>query len=499
MRELTEISNIEAKNYFLKTSSYTRLDFPKYIDFDSTLKEIDIEMTGRNYFKSVRNSLMREKEINYKILHTKNSNYDWREQTLVNPTVYVALVNIITEEKNWNEIIERLKRDSRVDCYSIPIYLDADKETIKMKQILSWWENIEQKSLEYSLDYSYIGVTDIVTCYDSIYTHSIAWALHGKELIKERRLNKKSKTKLFGEQLDDMFMDISKGQTNGIPQGNIISDLIAEIILKEIDVILSEKIELLNINDIKIIRYRDDYKILGKNYENVNLVLKELSEVLREFGMRINKEKTYISDDIIASAIKKDKIEWIKLKNEELTIQKKLILLYNFSKKYPNSGTLEKEFNELYNGLIEKKIKIRDQEALVLIGIVTNMICENSRLYSKGFSILSLLLKRFENPDEIIETLKKIQKKLEKISNTEYVEIWLQRISMKYIELEYKSELCKAIARKESNIWNNDWSNLKNCKDILNENKFIDQEKLEESEEWIDEEEFEGFSLSFRY
>ena len=68
---------------------------------------------------------------------------------------------------------------------------------------------------------------------------------------------------------------------------------------------------------------------------------------------------------------------------------------------------------------------------------------------------------------------------------------------MKYIELEYKSELCKAIAGKESNIWNNDWSNLKNCKDILNVNKFIDWEKLEESEEWIDEEEFESFI--FRY
>ena len=52
------------------------------------------------------------------------------------------------------------------------------------------------------------------------------------------------------------------GQTNGIPQGSVLTDFIAEIVLGYIDSKLSERIrkEIGSIN-YKIIRYRDDYRI----------------------------------------------------------------------------------------------------------------------------------------------------------------------------------------------------------------------------------------------
>lgn len=47
----------------------------------------------------------------------------------------------------------------------------------KAKQILKWWESVEQESICLSLEYEYVFDTDVADCYSSIYTHSIAWAI----------------------------------------------------------------------------------------------------------------------------------------------------------------------------------------------------------------------------------------------------------------------------------------------------------------------------------
>ena len=80
--------------------------------------------------------------------------------------------------------------------------------------------------------------TDISTFYDSIYTHSIVWALHGKDNTKKLKFNIKTKQKLnkLGDEIDTIFQSMSYGETHGIPQGNIISDFIAEILLGYLDV-----------------------------------------------------------------------------------------------------------------------------------------------------------------------------------------------------------------------------------------------------------------------
>jgi hypothetical protein len=49
------------------------------------------------------------------------------------------------------------------------------------------------------------------------------------------------------------------GQTNGIPQGSVLMDFIAEMVLGYIDERLSECLDK-NMN-YHIIRYRDDYRI----------------------------------------------------------------------------------------------------------------------------------------------------------------------------------------------------------------------------------------------
>ncbi len=71
------------------------------------------------------------------------------------------------------------------------------------------------------------AVMDITNCYGSIYTHSIAWALMDKEVAK----SKKGKSGLLGNIIDTYMQGMQYGQTNGIPQGSVLFDFIAEFIL----------------------------------------------------------------------------------------------------------------------------------------------------------------------------------------------------------------------------------------------------------------------------
>ncbi len=85
--------------------------------------------------------------------------------------------------------------------------------------------------------FKHLFTTDVRNCYASIYTHSIPWALHTKQLAHDFK-NRNDFT-LFGNRLDKLFQNANDGCTNGIPIGPAISDLIAEVVLAGVDLALS--------------------------------------------------------------------------------------------------------------------------------------------------------------------------------------------------------------------------------------------------------------------
>ena len=81
---------------------------------------------------------------------------------------------------------------------------------------------------------------DISNCYGSIYTHTIPWALHTKHVAKSNQNN----NDLLGNKIDSLIQLMQNGQTNGIPQGSVLMDFIAEIILSYVDKLLDEKLKI---------------------------------------------------------------------------------------------------------------------------------------------------------------------------------------------------------------------------------------------------------------
>ena len=412
---------------------------------------------------------------------------------LIHTALYVAIVHEMTKEKNWKLIVERFEEFQRgvVECASLPVIKSEKEKSGKAAQILTWWEKVEQKSLALSLEYEYLFHTDIVDCYGSIYTHSVAWALHTKEEAKEPK--NRNKQELLGVFIDKNLRGMQNGQTNGIPQGSVLMDFIAEIVLGYTDQELSNKLKDVSKEEYKIIRYRDDYRVFVNNPEIGKEIIKELTNVLSEMGMRLNAEKTKYSDDVIFGSIKPDKLFWIAHGNVKRNLEKNLLVIYDLSSKYPNSGTLMKELNRFYERIEERK-KLENLD--ILIGISINIALKNPRTYPVVSAIISKALEFSKDSVRIIE---KIRKRFAKLPNTEYLDLWLQRITLKIDDnFSYQGKLCERVEDKNVEIWCSDWLN-DDFKKIISSGSIIDQKKIDEMQPIIESEEVAVFKQNNYY
>lgn len=81
-------------------------------------------------------------------------------------------------------------------------------------------------------------ITDVQNFYHSIYTHSIEWMLDGKDNAK-RNIGVNNWT--FGKSLDKLIQNSQSGETHGLPTGNLITRIIAEVYMCKFDEILLDR------------------------------------------------------------------------------------------------------------------------------------------------------------------------------------------------------------------------------------------------------------------
>lgn len=467
MKKLIEMSNIEAKQYFLKSTSYFNMPLPEYFDFTKILLYVDNAIADRPLNQLWHSVPYNIDNINYKFRHNKDGKYAWRTFQIMHPATYINLINIITNPKNWNQIVSRFndfKANPNIICCS-DIVESASKSKDQGASINNWWTQVEQKSIDLALKYKWIGITDITDCYGSIYTHSIAWALHSIPIAKSH----KNDSSLLGNQLDTAIRYMTYNQTNGIPQGSTLMDFIAEMVLGFGDILLSEKLSEENISDYTILRFRDDYRVFSNSDSTLNKILKIISEELSILNFKINTKKTFISNDVITSSIKSDKTASLLLNmDDKYSIQKKLLIIRNFSIEYQNSGSIKRLLSDLYKSRIEI-LKTRPSDNYELISIVVDIMYNNPSLYQIAATILSKLL-YFEDVSKREIIIKEIEEKFKDLPNTDYLSIWLQRITIIYDKNRtFNSIICKKVYNISALLWNSSWLNTP-----INENLIID-------------------------
>lgn len=125
---------------------------------------------------------------------------------------------------------------------------------------------------------------DISTCFPSIYTHSIPWALAGKNVAKLQRNGA-----VWYNKIDKACQNVKYGETHGLLIGPHTSNLISEMILTVVDKKLYD-------NGWRYVRNIDDYTCFVKTKEDAENFITELAEQLSEFDLAINYKKNEIRE-----------------------------------------------------------------------------------------------------------------------------------------------------------------------------------------------------------
>jgi hypothetical protein len=262
--------------------------------------------------------------------------------------------------KDWDEIVEHLfHSDLKIFSYSFPIPVNA-KAAGKLsplrsgRMIYEWIEMAEKDMVAEAHKYNLIIRADVTNFYNSVYTHSIGWAIHGRETAFKDKI-----LKLTGNKLDRLIQYANDGRTNGIPVGSALSDLIAEIVLTSVDRKVSKKLKGI---DFIGSRFKDDYRILCNTEKDAKAILKVLSDELVNFNLLINEHKTkvlnlpdglYRQHDREYHIYSLKERKTIPFKTFELTLLKAL----DVHKNYPGTSILEKFFSELFDNDFELKVE----------------------------------------------------------------------------------------------------------------------------------------------
>jgi hypothetical protein len=304
---------------------------------------------GFDYFKFNEKSfekLFSTIPFKFKITHKDN---DYREFSVIHPINQLYLVGFYDKYKNtilYNTRLSKfsLRKPSKVSSLKyykdntnkikksknqdIEIIETTDKEYTSLKTFFSYqkYNNIYEfyESYEYQRAekrFDNLLKFDVSKCFDSIYTHTLPWALSNKKIVKNNLdLNKNS----FGGKFDKIMQKMNYNETNGIIIGPEFSRIFAELILQRIDKNVEKELYQKGYKykeDYDIYRYVDDFFVFYNDDKIKSEILNLYKIKLQEYNLFFNDSKTKIIPQPIITNITVAKEEIRKLIEHSIIFQ----------------------------------------------------------------------------------------------------------------------------------------------------------------------------------
>ena len=217
-----------------------------------------------------------------------------------NPKHFSILSDKIVSRWDDYEAIFNLSEYSQ--SYPIPeTALDKRSVSTFSKSVAEFRNSLLKTSIDKLIEVR----VDISKFYPTIYTHSVAWALLGKDKAKQYFKQKDNLDALiasgdtnaelykYAESVDMAIRACQERQSIGIPIGPDTSHIIAEIVACRIDEILKTRFASIR---LKACRYYDDYYLYVSSKDEADKVLKGLQLILAEFQLEINEAKVKIRE-----------------------------------------------------------------------------------------------------------------------------------------------------------------------------------------------------------
>lgn len=514
-KNVLSLESKDAMDFFLKSEQYHGFELPEYFVFDELLQNVKNAIGDIPYEECIQDETSPENlsDVNLDILLNKDGRYAVRPIILANPFLYFFLVREICNEQSWTlikKLFEKFQVPHITSC-ALPVIPKEKEHFHKSTTIINWWSSMEQRSIELSLEYRYMFVTDITNCYGSVNPQAFDWAFSFKDTQYE-----KDNESPISKSIQKYLRAFQQGRNIGIPQGSAIFDFIGEIILGYSDLLLHEAIQKAGItNPYEIIRYRDDYRIFCNDKDVLEKISYILQHVLESLNFRMNSKKTKISDSIVIDAVKSDKLAYIyntpifnKKGCDFDSFEKHLLYILMFARQYPDSGSIRTMLSDIDKRMEDwlkpyeeevttipileddepKTEKITKQRRLVggsvraMSAVCAQIALENVGCCHYALRVLSRMVDSLKDEKEKSAIINLVYSKLCNQPNSDYNQLWLQNMTYqkdkKNNSSPYKMRLCRLVAGdKDVELWNNEWIKPK-LQFGLHMNSIVDEETL---------------------
>lgn len=494
-KNILSLNHTEAMDFFLKSEQYHGFELPEYFVFDDLLQNVKNAVGKTPYEECLQEGMSPEllSDVNLDILLNKDGRYAVRPIILANPFLYYFLVREICNEQSWTVIkllFEKFNVPHITSC-ALPVIPKEKEPFHKSTTILNWWSTMEQRSIELSLEYRYMFVTDITNCYGSVNPQAFDWAFS----FKDTEYEQKAKNPI-AKNIQKFLRAFQQGRNIGIPQGSAIFDFIGEIILGYSDLLLHEAIRKEGITtSYEIIRYRDDYRIFCNDKDVLEKITYILQHILESLNFRMNSKKTKISESIVTDSIKADKLAYIyntpifnKKGVDFDSFEKHLLYILMFARQYPDSGSIKTMLSDIdkrieewlkpqtrevstinledTNNAIEKRSETYQRKLIggsvrAMSAVCVQIALENVGCSHYALRVLSRMVDSLEEEQEKRDIIDKVYTKLCNQPNSDYNQLWLQNITYQNDKKKgvspYNIRLCKVVMGENVELWNNSW------------------------------------------
>lgn len=494
-KNVLSLDSKDAMDFFLKSEQYHGFELPEYFVFDELLQNVKRIVEDTPYEECLQNGISPENlsNVNLDILLNKDGHYAVRPIVLANPFLYYFLVREICNESSWiliKKLFEKYQVPHITSC-ALPVIPKETERFHKSTTIINWWNSMEQRSIELSLEFRYMFVTDITNCYGSVNPQAFDWAFS----LKDTRFENGNKNSI-SKNIQKYLRAFQQGRNIGIPQGSAIFDFIGEIILGYSDLLLHEAIHKAGIsNPYEIIRYRDDYRIFCNDKDVLEKISYILQHVLESLNFRMNSKKTKISNSIVTDAVKSDKLAYIyntpifnKKGCDFDSFEKHLFYILMFARQYPDSGSIKTMLSDIdkrieerlkpqtrevstinledTNNVIEKRTETYQRKLVggsvrAMSAVYVQIALENVGCCHYALRVLSRMVDSLEEEQEKRDIIDKVYTNLCNQPNSDYNQLWLQNITYQNDKKKgvspYNIRLCKVVMGENVELWNNSW------------------------------------------
>lgn len=233
------------------------------------------------HFQSIQ-STFQYINTNYDTFSVPRPNTGRRNLALVNPVAQLGLSLLLTEHRS---LIKKRISKNGISMYRTTEDVNAGKafEGLDFNQ---WHRETHRISSEYR----FAVKADISRFFYTIYTHSIPWALIGKEKAKSTYKSKRFKNH-WTNKLDMVLQSCQSRETFGIPVGPDTSRIIAELLMAGIE---DDKELTGTFRPTNTVRLIDDLYVGCDNEDSANRILGALKSALWRFNLQLNEDKSYI-------------------------------------------------------------------------------------------------------------------------------------------------------------------------------------------------------------